>query len=483
MNTSVVSFADLKAGCLHQQIVGRMLRHWPARNVKKGGQLMGVDFLLIDEKSTVMQGSINVTYLSKFENSLRDGAIYQISGFEVTRSNYRFKLTDFHFSIRFTPTTVFDEVDESVSRIPNEHFRFRSYEQLVSLANTNTELPDIIGQVCSSKAYRNGMTQVLERMLVHISLESGEKVRLSAFDEHATSLEKLTQRFSSAELYLNATSGTKFYTDGDVATTRKYAESLKLKETEGTNSIAPSHGVEKIEHVSIDELNQFVATADPQEAEFLCNATVTDIQAQRGWSFISCAACGTKMVKKLSSLTCNNFKCGSTTAIGDVKYRVELVVHDGISTAVFVAFDKDMVKLTNIQATTLASQLADNEHNLETVASIPKVVSEIVGKKFTFQIKLTSFNFTPHHQSFTVSRIYETTEVLPGPTFKEAQGGDIVDLGVKSPATNPTHLQMSSTSSSIEKESQELYIDSGDLAEETSSSSGRNEKQKKQKCN
>ncbi|XP_010497354.1 PREDICTED: uncharacterized protein LOC104774450, partial [Camelina sativa] len=121
---------------------------------------------------------------------MRDGAIYIFSDFEVIRSNSRFKLTDSPFSISFTSTTIFDQLDESFGNFPKEFFRFRTHEELVSLANTNTDLPDVMGQVCSTKAYRNGMTQTLERMLVLLSLESGEKVRLSAFD-HATSLEKV----------------------------------------------------------------------------------------------------------------------------------------------------------------------------------------------------------------------------------------------------------------------------------------------------
>ncbi|XP_010478962.1 PREDICTED: uncharacterized protein LOC104757877 [Camelina sativa] len=115
-----------------------------------------------------------------------------------------------------------------------------------------------MGQVCSSKAYRNGMTQTLERMLVLLSLESGEKVRLSAFDDHATSLEKLfsekdagpwillatkiNPKLFGAELYLNVTSGTKFFKDGDVTTTAQFSQRLKAKQKEDTNSIAPFHG-------------------------------------------------------------------------------------------------------------------------------------------------------------------------------------------------------------------------------------------------
>lgn len=88
-----------------------------------------------------MQGSINVQQLPTFEPLLREGALCVITSFEVTRSNQRFKLTDFHMSIRFMETTTLVELQESLCVIPKDLFRFRTYEQLVSLGNTNKELP------------------------------------------------------------------------------------------------------------------------------------------------------------------------------------------------------------------------------------------------------------------------------------------------------------------------------------------------------
>ncbi|XP_010511404.1 PREDICTED: uncharacterized protein LOC104787500 [Camelina sativa] len=176
-----------------------------------------------------------LTYLPKFEHALRDGAMYIISAFDVTRSNTHFKLSDFHFSIRFTTATFFEEVEEYFCVIPKEFFRLRTHEELVSLANTNTELP------VSTKT--NGMSQTLEKILVHLCLESGQNVRLSASDDHATSLEKvfskndegtyillatnINPKIFAGVLYLNAMSGTKFYSDGDLTTTQEFAERLK----------------------------------------------------------------------------------------------------------------------------------------------------------------------------------------------------------------------------------------------------------------
>lgn len=45
-----VAFDALRLGRSTQQVVGRLLRFWDARNIKKDGQFMGIVLLLLDEK-------------------------------------------------------------------------------------------------------------------------------------------------------------------------------------------------------------------------------------------------------------------------------------------------------------------------------------------------------------------------------------------------------------------------------------------------
>lgn len=54
--------------------------------------------------------------------------------------------------IRFNESTSFDELTELVSPLPEEAFRFRNQTELVGLANTNTQLPDVIGEIISVKS-------------------------------------------------------------------------------------------------------------------------------------------------------------------------------------------------------------------------------------------------------------------------------------------------------------------------------------------
>ncbi|KAH0927302.1 hypothetical protein HID58_019558 [Brassica napus] len=48
MSTPRVFFSDLKSGKCSSAVEARLLRFWEAKNVKRGGELMWVDMLLID---------------------------------------------------------------------------------------------------------------------------------------------------------------------------------------------------------------------------------------------------------------------------------------------------------------------------------------------------------------------------------------------------------------------------------------------------
>ncbi|WZZ45583.1 hypothetical protein YC2023_041842 [Brassica napus] len=68
--------------------------------------------------------------LCDLRRRLSEGYVYSLSGFEVTRSNNNFPLSDSPVSIRFNDRTSFAETTNSKKDFPTELFRFRSHEQL-----------------------------------------------------------------------------------------------------------------------------------------------------------------------------------------------------------------------------------------------------------------------------------------------------------------------------------------------------------------
>nr|VDC84387.1 unnamed protein product [Brassica rapa] len=358
MAKSYTLLDNLRAGRCSNTAEVRLLRFWEAKNINKGGALMSVETLLIDEHSTVVQGSIS--------------AIRQLT------------LTDGPVSICFNDGTAFEKLATTVRIIPTEHFRFRPYEQLIELANTGKQLPDVMGEL---RAIRSTITDHIpgaQRVMLTLRLESDVNVCVSL-----------------QELFLSQ------------------ASILKILPDVGTEQSGSSSKVvhaQKIELLTVAELTQFVISGDPQIIEFLCTAKVTEIQQSEGWCYIGCAVCSKKLIREESSFTCA--PCNVTNAVAKLRYRVVLSVSDNTGSAAFVGFDTEVAKLTNVLASE-AAQIVGIGINAQVDTDLPQALAGIVGNTYTFQLRLTDFNFTANHQTFTISRIFPARELAPLPTFEE----------------------------------------------------------------
>ncbi|CAN7141876.1 unnamed protein product [Brassica rapa subsp. narinosa] len=430
-----ISLSELRPGRCARIVVTRLLRFWEARNAKKGGELMGLDMLLLDDQSSLIQASVSVHRLNTFRELLREGAMYELSGFDVTRSNSHFKLCDSVVSIRLNEFTKMVEVAAVANPIPTEMFRFRTLEELMALANTNVHLPDIIGEVSDIRTTYNDHAQTTQRVMVTIKVDNDATVCVSVFDSVAELLHKrleagvvqprvmvatnINPKFVGGRLYLNATSGTHFYFDNEVTASRTLFEQLSTRPENDTTSGKQYRGVKKLEPVSLGELNNYVLNSPPQSIEFLCKARIVSLETTNGWCYISCAKCSKKLQRGISSFTCTT--CFNASAVGVVRYRVEMHVESGEDKAVFVAFDSAMSKLIGVRAAEVANPMGQGEDPLG--YQIPQFLQDIVGNAYIFHLKLTEFNFSGNHKSFTVARIFDPNDRIPGPTFAP-HGGD-----------------------------------------------------------
>lgn len=153
--------------------------------MKKGGELMSLDMLPLDENSTLIQGSVSAIRQLKFRKRLTEGSVYMLSGFDVARSNPNFRLSDAPLSTRFNDGTSFDKLTDSVRTIPAELFRFRPYNQLLELANTGKQLPDIIGELIAIRSTITHHIPGAQRVMLTLRLQSGDNVCVSLFDSMA----------------------------------------------------------------------------------------------------------------------------------------------------------------------------------------------------------------------------------------------------------------------------------------------------------
>ncbi|CAF2151925.1 unnamed protein product [Brassica napus] len=91
-------------------------RFWEDINMKRG-ELMGIDMIFVDAKSSLMLATVNFNRLPTLRRRLKAGALFTNSGFVMTRCNQNSRLTDSSLTIRFSDSTTFDELTEPVSPI------------------------------------------------------------------------------------------------------------------------------------------------------------------------------------------------------------------------------------------------------------------------------------------------------------------------------------------------------------------------------
>ncbi|CAF2075329.1 unnamed protein product [Brassica napus] len=274
--------------------------------------------------------------------------------------------------------------------IPTELFRFMTYGRILELANTGKQLPGMFERISS-----------IDCTLIFLC--SGENVCVSMFDSLALVFHTKFDSYGREPkvivatclnpkivggrrlLFLNATSATHLYFDSETAARKKLFGTLPGHGAVPRGSTSKVVHAQKIEPMTISELNQFIITADSQIIEFLCTAKVTGIQQDEGWSYIGCSGCSKKL----------------------------------------------MAKLTNIQASE-AAQIVGIGVDAQVDTELPQSLADIVGKTYTFQLKLNDFNFSSKHQTFTISRIFPQRVLAPMPAFVEgatvpadAQAGDL----------------------------------------------------------
>lgn len=131
---------------------------------------------------------------------------------------------------------------------------------------------------------------------------------------------------------------------------------------------------------------------------------MTEIQLSEGWCYIGCAVCSKKLTREETSFTC--VPCNKTNAVAKLRYRVVLSVEDDTGAAAFLGFDTEVYKLTNVHASE-AAHIVGIGANAEVDVELPRSLADIVGRTYTFQLRLKDFNFTANHQMFTIFRIFQ----------------------------------------------------------------------------
>ncbi|KAK7842900.1 hypothetical protein CFP56_013293 [Quercus suber] len=135
--------------------------------------------------------------------------------------------------------------------------------------------------------------------------------------------------------------------------------------------------------MSLAEIKALEWVEGVKERFFTCYVDIVNIETEFGWNYISCQLCKRKVKQQ------NNI------------YKLQIQVNDHTGIASFVLFDKDAEKI--IQKTTMDLSLKNQEPN-----KVPQEIQNLLGKSYTFQIKVDNYNVKEGWEVYTVTSVFKS---------------------------------------------------------------------------
>ncbi|CAN7058661.1 unnamed protein product, partial [Brassica oleracea var. botrytis] len=274
------------------------------------------------------------------------GSVYKLSNFFGSRSKVQYRVADHSATVSFTWNSALNVLENPPVLIPEDRFRFHSYEEFKANCDSKGDLYNYVGHM----KLVNGQTVTEHTVLdeidiaekrhlcVHVQTHDEPVMKLYLWDKAATDFCQKFKLYGSTPSVLLVT------------------------------TVNPKHlGAFKV-------------------AWFECTAIIDDVVQGSAWYYISCGGCNSKAVKGHTSLICNNKKCVIREVTGVAQYLTRISVYDKSEQAVL-------------------SFLTNEGVGVDACVSVPQALLDTIGQTHKFIVKVSDHNLTGKTQTITVTKI------------------------------------------------------------------------------
>nr|VDD24940.1 unnamed protein product [Brassica oleracea] len=376
----VMFFREVSLAPREAELMFRMIHFWEARNPNTK-TLIGQEMLLIDEEVSSRVGRYELTA----------GSVYKLIIFFGSRSKDQYHVADHRATVSFTWNSFLSVLENPPVQIPEDRFRFHTYEEFKANCDAKGDLYDYVGHMKLVNGQSMTDHIVLDEadiaekrhLCVHVQTHDGPVMKLYLWDKAASDFCQKFKSYGSipsvllvttvnpkhleGTLALTSMSSSRVFMDADVQPSKDYLEWL-VSNSEIANRVA-AEVVTKPEAVTLEELFSYIKQETSKVAWFECTATIDDVVRGSAWYYISCAGCNSKAVKRPTSLICNNKKCGKSESNAGVG--------------------------------------ADH------CVPVPEALLETIGQTRKFIVKVSDHNLTGKNQTITVTKILPAEAPLP----------------------------------------------------------------------
>ncbi|KAK9097112.1 hypothetical protein Sjap_022609 [Stephania japonica] len=415
MSTSLTPIRDICTTEDTLEVRAKITRKWYSRHLKTDA-LMSMDIILLDENEDHIHATIPIYLVDDFEH-LTESKVYNISNFKVERI-YMHKVVSHEYKIRFTGDTSVQENNNNV-QISNHKFEIASFEELTKRKDNFVQSSDVLGRLVGIGALVDQEVQAKQRkvkkIVLRIQISRNKELNATFWGQNAieTSSKFINYKSSDSlvivitsnnvktyrgELSLSSTNATKIYTSPDIKEIASFVKGEPL--TKEVQLIRKENEIfdVKAETMTVKEVKHQRSTA--KEYYVICKVKITSINSSGSWHYQTCHSHYVKLEKDGSKYYCS--KCKGFVTTPHRRFKVHVRAEDNSGSTTLTLFD-------SIVKTIIGDD--DGQRILDGLSStyeknvIPIELSQIVGRSFTFKLKLTDYNLIHGNENFTVSTI------------------------------------------------------------------------------
>ncbi|KAH0906081.1 hypothetical protein HID58_037908 [Brassica napus] len=404
----VMFFRDVSLGPREAELRFRLIHLWEARNIYTK-TLLGQEMLLIDEEGTVIQGFVPAGRVGTFD--LVAGSVYKLRNFFGSRNKAQFSVADHIAIVSFSWNSDLSVLENPPVLIPEDRFRFHSFEEFMANCDSKGDLYDYVGHM----RLVNGQTLTDHTVLDEVAI--AEKRHLCVHVQthetpHVLLATTVNPKHLGGTLCLTFMSSSRVFMDDDVQPSKDYFE--WLSSNTGIANMIAAEVVTKPEPVTLEELFSYIKQEASKVAWFECTATIDDVVQGSSWYYVSCGGCNSKAVKGPTSLMCNNKKCEKSEVTCVPQYLTKISVYDKSEQAAFVILGNAGKEFTGKHAAELVANFFEGAGaGADHCVPVLQALLDTIGQTRKFIVKVSDHNLKGKTQTITVTKILPLEAPLP----------------------------------------------------------------------
>ncbi|KAL6520219.1 hypothetical protein OROMI_032399 [Orobanche minor] len=403
-------------------VLTRVIRLWSTRG---GGQITGIDFILMDDQGSRIQATVRKHLAPKYEKLIREGAVYAIRNFTLANNTGGFRVANHEYKITIQGETI--ALLQSDSLVPPTIWDFVKYDDVLSGALDESLLVDVIGMLSRVGEQRNfGGGKKMKQIVLD---NFGVELTCSFWGHYIDEIDQFLtangptnaivvimcgkiKEFQGRRTIQNGLHCCKILFNPTFPVALEFKNKMLLSipnSQQGVGRIVDASQVSlEDDFLNFHERKTLAELKDPAiDADkcYIVEATIKYLLDPQGWWYNVCS-CNKPVQPDSVSYYCG--PCDRRVVNVQTRYRIRIKVIDETDSTIFVIFDRP----ASILLTRSCSDLIASCEKTAAGVTCPVEIMNLLDRRLLFKVEIKKDFDGRFEPSYTVKRATDHVKIL-----------------------------------------------------------------------